>query len=332
MPHAHAAALLAASLTVVVASAAAQESATVPPGPATPATPEVAAPADADPSATDAVKFTVAGGYLHQFTTDFDNSIGDVSIDRGYGVVGSSYRVSPNVNIGVRIAWEGGWYSFDRSSALSLGTGARPWHAVQGLQVGGRVGWKIDDAWSLSTNIFGGLAGESEADAGDALTFGGSVGFGWRASESFTIGGGVLASSRLEDDTLVIPLLLIDWKITESLRLSNVAGPEAYPTGAGIELVWSGLDQWEFGVGGRWESRRFRLDDSGPAPEGIGEDQGVGLWLRAGFRPTRDLSIDLLVGMMVGEELELSDRAGRELATVEMDPSPFVGCFLSYRF
>jgi hypothetical protein len=274
---------------------------------------------------------TVGGGYLHQFDADIDGG-GSVAVDRGYGVVGSRFEISPAVSLGLRVAWEGGWYHFDGASPLTLGTGSNPWHSVQGIQVGAQLGWRLDDRWSLSTGIFGGAAGEPDADAGDALSFGGSVGVAWRANDQLTIGGGVLVASQLEDDALVIPLLTIDWQITDHLRLSNVAGPEAYPTGAGIELVCEAWEAWEFGIGGRWESRRFRLDDRGPAPNGVGEDQGLGLWLRAGVRPTAALRIDLLLGLMVAEEFELDDRNGNRLAKTDVDPAPFIAGFLSYEF
>ncbi|MBL9120677.1 MAG: hypothetical protein JNL80_12275 [Phycisphaerae bacterium] len=294
------------------------------------------AAAPEEPQASDrAVKVTIGGGYLHQFDTDFDDE-GSLSVDRGYGAVGSSFELSPALSLGLRVAWEGAWYRFEPEAGgampLSLGSGASPWHSVQGVQLGGRLGWSIDDHWQLSAGVFGSAAGEPDADAGDSLSFGGTLAAAYRASDRLTIGGGVLIASQIEDDALVIPLFVLDWRITDSLRLSNVAGPEAYPTGAGLELLCQAWEGWEFGIGGRWESRRFRLDDTGPAPNGVGEDSGLGLWLRAGVRPIDALRIDLLVGMMVSEELELSDRNGNELATSDLDPSPFLACFVSYRF
>jgi hypothetical protein len=274
---------------------------------------------------------TVGGGYVHQFTADLDDG-GDLSIERGFGVVSGNAEISPSVALGLRASWEGAWYDFDRTSVLTLGTGSQPWRAVQGVQLGGRAQWKVNESWSLSAGLFVGAAGENDADAEDALSFGGTIAAAWRANDRLTLGGGVLAATQIEDDALVIPLLLIDWRITEGLRLSNVAGPEAYPTGAGLELICDALPSWEFGIGGRWEARRFRLDDSGPAPKGVGEDSGLGVWFRAGYRPTERLRIDALVGVMLAEELELEDRDGRSLASDEVDPAPFVGLFASYRF
>lgn len=289
---------------------------------------DAAAPAD---DAQKAWSVTVGGGALHQFTTDLDRA-GDVSVERGYGVVAAGMGLSPALSLGLRVAWEGAWYDIDPSSVLALGSGSRPWRSIQGVQLGASATWSLSESWSIMGGAFGGAAGESDADAGDAMTFGGHLAVAWRASDRLTLGGGVLASSQIEDDVLVVPLLLVDWRITDSLRLTNVAGPEAYPTGAGLELVCDALDGWEFGIGGRWESRRFRLDDVGPAPEGVGEDSGLGLWLRAGARPVRGLRLDLLVGMMVGEELSLDDRNGNALASDDLDPSPFAALFLGYRF
>lgn len=289
-----------------------------------------ASPADARPS--NPFRLSIGGGYVHQFSTDVEDSQSSLTIDRAYATLGSSWELSDSVDLGLRFAYEGGWYDFDSGNPLDLGTGQNPWTSVHGIQFGGRLGWTLNEQWSLSTSLFGAASGETGADAGDSLTFGGSVGVTWRANDRFMIGGGVLASSQLEDDALIVPLLLIDWRITDSLRLSNVTGPEAYPTSAGLELSCSGLEGWEFGFGGRWESRRFRLEDDGPAPEGVGEDEGLAIWLRAGVRPSSQFRIDMLLGVMIAEEITLDDRNGNELASVDLDPSPFIGLFASYRF
>ncbi len=276
--------------------------------------------------------FRAAGGYLYQFESDFKDVPGSVSANRAYATFGSRFALTPTVDLGLRVSWEGGWYNFDGPSVLSLGTGADPWNTVMGAQFGGNLGIKLNEEWSLSLALFGGASGETGADAGDSLSIGGTAGATWRANDRFTIGGGVLVSSQIEDDVLIVPLLFIDWRITDSIRITNVAGPEAYPTGAGLELVCSAVENMEFAIGGRWESRRFRLDDSGPAVEGVGEDQGVGLWLRAGLKPIPQLRLDFLVGVMVGEEFTLSDRNGNELASSDLDPAPFVAGFVSWRF
>jgi hypothetical protein len=276
-------------------------------------------------------RLSIGGGYAHQFATDVEDAPGEVSIDRAYASLSSTFGLNEDLSLGVRLAWEGGWYDFDGANPLAIG-GVSPWKAVHGIQLGARLNWTLDAQWSVGVGVFGSAAGESDADVGDALTFGGSVSGAWRANDRFTIGAGILASTQIEEDALIIPLLIIDWRITDAIRLSNVTGPEAYPTGAGLELSCTALEGFDFGIGGRWESRRFRLDDEGPAPEGVGEDEGLGLWLRAGIRPTDALRIDLLAGLMLGEELELDDRDGNTIASIELDPSPFVGAFVSFRF
>jgi hypothetical protein len=319
---------VAASLLVAGMTLAAQEgTATV----STAETGSAAASAPIEPERSTA-SFSVAGGYLYQFSTDFDDGPGSVSVNRAYGTFSSRFEIAPSLNLGLRFGWEGGWYDFDGNTPLSLGTGASPWNTVQGVQLGANLGWKINEEWSTFVGIFGAAAGETDADASDTLSIGGSVGAMWRANDDFSIGGGVLVSSQIEDDALVIPLLLIDWRINDALKLTNIAGPEAYPTGAGIELVCTAVPQWEFGIGGRYESRRFRLDDRGPAPEGVGEDSSFATWLRVGVRPLNGLRIDVLGGLMVWEEYELDDRNGNDLASSDLDPSPFVGVFLGYRF
>lgn len=296
----------------------------------------VAAPALAqqvDETPAKGVRVTVGGGYLHQFETDFDDrGGGGVSVDRGYGVVGAGFELSPSLDLGLRLAWEGSWYDWDGQSALFLGGTTRPWRDPQSIQLGGNLRMRLDDSWSLQAGLFGTASGELDADVEDTLSIGGILGATYRADERFMIGGGVLVASQIEDDALIIPLIFIDWRINETLRLTNAAGPEAYPTGAGLELVWSATRELDLAIGGKYEVRRFRLDDEGPAPDGVGQDRSFGLWGRAAYRFTPQLRLDFIFGAALGGELRLENDRGNKLAEVDVDPAPFLGLFLSYRF
>lgn len=278
-------------------------------------------------------RFKLGAGYLYQFETDLDDNLGgDVSIQRAYGAGGASFQLTPGLDLGLRFAYEGGWYDWGGNNPLFLGGTRSPWSNAQGYQLGARLGMRIDSQWSAGISFYGNSAGEWDADFNDTVTVGGTWTVAWRPDPNFMIGGGMLVATQLEDDALIIPLFLIDWKINDSLRLTNVGGPEAYPTGAGLELIYAASSAIELGIGGRYETRRFRLDDDGPAPEGIGEDTTFALWGRLGWNVTDQLHTDFLVGGMLGQELELRNSSGRRLASVDVDPSLFVAAFISFRF
>lgn len=305
--------------------------------PATPPAPpaEAAAPAPAEagpPAGANGAGLTVGGGYLYQFNSSLDGG-GDVSVNRGFGFVRKSWQVDAKLALNLEVGWEGGWYRFGNGTNLALGTGQQPWGSIQSGQIsfGGR--YAIDEHLIALLSGFAQFSGEPDADAGRSATGGGIAGLSWRASEKFTIGGGALVTSRLEDSVLAIPLLFIDWEITEGLRLTNVAAPDAYPTSAGLELVWELHPDFDLAAGGNWVYRRFRLDSDNPvAPNGVGEDGTANFWIRARFGAAEGLRLDFITGLVYDERLKIFDSNGNELAGDDADPGLMLGAFLSWKF
>ena len=113
---------------------------------------------------------------------------------------------------------------------------------------------------------------ESGADTGDATTGGGFAGFSYRFSDRLTIGPGIGVISQIEDSASVFPVLIIDWKISDSLSFSTGRGLGA-TLGPGLILNWEPYSKWTFSLGGRYERLRFRLDNDRIAPKGIGDDR-----------------------------------------------------------
>ena len=299
----------------------------------TPAEPP-AAPAESSerPGPPDSAGLTVGGGYLYQFKASLDGG-GSVSANRGFAFVRKSWQVDARLALNLEVGWEGGWYRFGSGTNLSLGTGEQPWGSVQSGQiaVGGR--YALDEHLIALLSGFAQFSGEPDADADRSATGGGIAGLSWRASEKFTIGGGALVTSRLEDSVLAIPLLFIDWEITDGLSLTNVAAPDAYPTSAGLELVWEIHRDFDLAVGGNWVYRRFRLDSDNPvAPNGVGEDGTANFWIRARIGAAEGLRLDLVTGMVYDERLKIFDANGNELAGDDADPGLMLGAFLSWKF
>jgi hypothetical protein len=304
---------------------------------ATANTDAVAKATEAVAKATEAKKdlqYIVAGGYAHFFDTDFDTGGGGVAVNRGFGSLSVKGAPKDDYEWNFSMNWEGSWYSFQSGGTLVSAAGGKPWSAVQSLNLAPGATFKFGDHWRLTTALIIGFAGENSADAWDSATIGGVAAVSYAFSRDFVLGAGVLATTRLEDDALVIPQLIVDWKPCKEFRLSNVAGPEAYPGGAGLEAIWVMSDEFELGLGGRYTYRRFRLDDGG-APSragGVGTDQGLPLWLRATVRAKCGVRVDLIGGVQVASEMQLDDAAGNELASVDVEPNPFLGVFASWRF
>ncbi|MFZ9690914.1 MAG: DUF6268 family outer membrane beta-barrel protein [Phycisphaerales bacterium] len=280
------------------------------------------------------VSVSLLGGGIYNFASSFEQGGGEVSVARAFAGVSAGFRFDPQLGVGLRLAYEGDFYTFDGDSVLSPTPGVQPWGSVQSVQLGGRVDYAIDRQWRVNGALFVEFSGENQADAGDSFTVGGTIGATYSFSETFTIGGGALLSTRLEESVLVIPLIFIDWEFAEGWKLTNVAGPEAYPTGAGLEIEWTLNPEFALALGGRYEFRQFRLDDSGPASRagGVGGVQSLPIWLRAEWRPTESWRLDAVVGISAFQQYELWNAQGVRQAQVDADPSLFVGAFVSYRF
>ena len=280
------------------------------------------------------INLVLAGGYAHFFATDFDAGGGDVSVDRGFGSATWSKSVNESYGWSVDLAWEGSWYGFADTGTLATAAGGKPWGAVQSVQIMPGATFVLDPRWRLTTRVLLGFAGENSADAFDSFTYGGIVAASYAFSETFVLGAGVLATSRIEDDALVVPQVIIDWRPCKEFRLSNFAGPEAFPGGAGLEGIWVIGDGHELAVGGRYTYRRFRLDDSaaGAASEGVGTDEGLPIWIRGTLRAKCGGRLDLVAGIQVAGTMQLDDSAGNQLAEEDVESAPFVGLFFSWRF
>lgn len=285
----------------------------------------------ANEAAVGDLRFVVAGGYAHFFEGDLDAAGGAMAVDRGFGSVEVSSRESAEYSWDLPIQWEGSWYDFGGGAALA---GVDPWDAVQSISIAPGANFTLAERWRVSARVLLQFSGENDADAGDSFMYGGILGAAYRFDEKLTLGGGVLVTSRIEEDALVIPQILVDWRPCKEFRLSNFAGPEAYAGGAGLEGIWIFSEECELAVGGRYQYRRFRLDDSGPAfrANGVGTDQGLPVWLRATMRAKCGARVDLVAGVQFAGEISLDDADGNELASVDVDPAPFVGAFFSWKF
>ena len=279
------------------------------------------------------LEYKPSGGYVHEFDADLSGG-GSVSVDRGFAAFKLEIDPGGDVKGSVGVAWGGDWYRFDGTSDLSPAPGVAPWSDIQAMAILGSMSWQIDREWSTTVGLNLRFAGERDADVGDSMTVGGFGAISYAFSRTLSLGAGAILSSQIEDSLLVIPALVIYWQATDTIIVSNVLGPEVYPTGAGIEVAWRPDRVREVAIGTRYESRRFRLNDGGPAirRNGVGEDTGYPLWARATWRFESGLRLDLVGGVSLFNTYRLDDANGNEIAKTDLDPAPFIGIFGSWTF
>jgi hypothetical protein len=261
---------------------------------------------------------------IHQFETDFGQG-GSFSVQR-YGFnFGTSTPVTNSLRAGISLGYE--FEKFDFSGTTTF-AGADPWSDIHRFSVGLPVSYRMTDSWSLFISPQVEWYGESGvANWKDALGYGAIFAVSYRVSPGLTLGAGAGVFSRM-GETKGFPYIAIDWKITEELRLNNPF--RTSPSGpAGLELSYRISDRWEIAAGGAYRSFRFRLDESGAAPNGIGEvDSTVG-YARLTYRMGRDFKLDLYGGAAFNGKMRIADSNGNELGSDDFETAPMAALSLT---
>jgi len=268
----------------------------------------------------------IQGGALHQFDADMDDG-SRFSVNRYFIQGGLTYALDMKRSISVALGYGLDSYDFSGDGGFAS---INPWENVHTMRLSVPVRWGIGSNWSVFFVPTIRAAAESGASWGDALIGGGFAGFTYRISDRLTIGPGIGAIRQIED-TSVFPVLLIDWKITDELSLQTGRGLGA-TQGPGLMLTWSPNRTWSFGISGRYEKLRFRLDDDGSAPRGIGDDRAFPLLGGITYSFSRDAQLSLVGGVDLGGKLRLEDEQGNYITEEKHDPVPVLGMSFRWRF
>jgi len=269
----------------------------------------------------------VRGGFVHQMDTDIDGG-GSFSVNRFFVQTGPSYAFGGGSSLSLALGYGYDNYDFSDSSALG---GQPPWEGVNSFRLSLPWRWKINEKWMGFISPTLRYTGEQGVDLNDALTGGGFAAFTYRYSNRLSIGPGLGILTQLEDDTQMIPILAIQWKITDTLSLQTSRGVGA-TLGPGLTLSWQPNSEWSLSLGGRYEKLRFRLDDNGAASSGIGQDRSFPIFAGIEYRFNPKTRISLIGGIEVGGELRLEDERGNTITEQDHDPTGFLGIAFSARF
>jgi hypothetical protein len=228
----------------------------------------------------------------------------------------------------------GGLYSFDGGSlGLFLGAGridydfegvTAPWGTVRDEAINVPLRFDIGQA---EVFVSPGLRYDYEdgADRDDGRTWGAFAGLAWRFSDTLTLGPAFGAYTEVESDDLdVFPAILVDWQITDRARLTT--GPTLGATqGPGLAFDYAVTEDLRLGVAGRYENIRFRLNDDGPAPGGVGQDESFPLVVTLDYEPFPGSRLAAFAGAELGGRLRLEDASGALVETRDYDPAPVLG-------
>jgi hypothetical protein len=263
---------------------------------------------------------------LYQFDTGLDRG-GDYGSSGAIARAGVSAPFGERLSAGITLAYDYTSYRFDAPVAFG---GSAPWDSVQRVGFSVPVSYVFDGGWFGSAVASVDWFRENGASWGDSLTYGATLSGGKVFAPGKRLGLGVGVFSRIEE-TSVFPFLLVDWPLTDRLRLTNPLA--AGPTGpAGLELRYALADGWEVGGGAAYRSTRFRLDGEGLAPNGVGEEKGVPVFFHAVRRLTPTIDLNFHAGVVVGGRLTVEDSGGSELARDEFSGAPLLAVTISGRF
>jgi hypothetical protein len=263
---------------------------------------------------------------IYQLETDLEGG-GKFDVSRHFFRFDVLRPINRQLRIGLGLAYDFENWDF---SGVSNVAGATPWSKIHRPGINLPIFYAISEDWQLGFTPAIEFSGESGAEPDEAFTYGGVFSLTHPVNKNLFFGLGFGIFNRLEK-LEVFPFIVINWKINDQFRISNPfrAGP-AGP--AGLELVYSPWEKWEFGIGGAYRSYRFRLDDKSAVANGIGEVDSLVTFVRADRKIGTNLNIGLFGGALFGGKLSIEDAKGNDLASVTYDPAPFLALTFTGRF
>jgi hypothetical protein len=249
---------------------------------------------------------------------------GNVTVARYSLAAGSSLPVNDKVAVRFGFSYDLDDYKFSRLSGF---TAPNPWGQINRIGVSAGVMYRVSPVWSLFASPVVQYAGEEGADFGDSLLWGATMGALYKPGKTFAIGFGGGVFRRLEG-TSFFPAFIFSWNITDKLRLGNsfVTGPSGP---AGLELAYALDSDWETAVGGGFRSYRFRLDRSGPVPDGIGQSDSWPLFARLSRKFGPHFRADIYGGAAFGGRLTLDNSHGHNIDHISYNTAPIAGFSLT---
>ncbi|GJQ29216.1 MAG: hypothetical protein HBSAPP03_11000 [Phycisphaerae bacterium] len=273
------------------------------------------------------VNATFDFGGRFSFPSDFSDGPGSVSVARAGGSIDVAIDPSDSTRFIVSFGTEYSTYDFDEDT--SIASTNEPWDNVLSHTVAVTYRGKVSPQWHVILAASADASYEVGADFADSLTFGGRVGATYSAHERLTVGLGVLVSTRLEDDPIIIPFPILDWQITDQWSLRTGRGSAR---GVRLEVAFAPNESLTFSLGGGVEAREFRLDDAGPIPDGVGRDWKAPVSLAVEWKLGEQVTLLGEAGVNLWQNYTIDDANGDELADADADLGFFAGLGVRVRF
>lgn len=267
------------------------------------------------------------GNVEHMFNTDIDGG-GQFNITRLGFNQDAAFTVTERLKVTFGATYN--YYNFDFSGSQGF-AGLRPWRNINISNNNMRVSYAVNNNWGVFVIPTISYAAEFGAPFWDSFTIGGIAGVSYTTGPRLRIGIGGFIGSRLEDSVIGYPIAYIDWGITEQLRLSTLAAGARNDFGPKAELSYDFLNGLKIATNVGYEFNRFRLDEKGNFPEGIGDLKALPWVGRVSYDVTRYLTVNGYGGLLFLGKLELEDKNGKRISKEDFDTAPFVGGSITIR-
>jgi hypothetical protein len=275
--------------------------------------------------AAQAWRSTVSVTPVWQGSADIDNG-GDFETTGIAFRAGTSFAFGEGHRAGFSLQYDQLDYDFSERTAF----GNAPWGDVERFGFSVPLLFNGTGGWSYSVTPSVETSREKGADSSESMVYGGIVGATRAFAPDQRLGFGVGVFDQF-DETRVIPILIVNWRLNERWSLVNPL--PAGPVGpAGLELDYRFDNGSRLGLGAAYRSLKFRLSESGPVPGGVGEQRGVPVFLRWTANLSKQASVVLYAGAIVGGELRVEDSEGNKVGGESFDPAPLLGATFRMQF
>ena len=259
------------------------------------------------------------------FETDLHNG-GAFSVARGGVALKTEFWPERFLNLSLNASFEHSHYDFE--NFLEETGVPEPLDDARRVTLRPGVRMMFSRDWLVFAGGLIEYAGDVDADLDDSLIGGGFLGARYRVNDELALRFGVSAVRSFEEDITVSPIVSFKWTPQPDWTL-ELTGAE----GGGILLLTHDLtDAWTLGLGGKFQTRDFRLAEESATSEGVLRDDRISLETSATYSPTGYLDITAAAGAVLYNEITIEDSSGDELREDEVDPTPFVGLRAKVRF
>lgn len=260
---------------------------------------------------------------------------GSADLDRGgdFSMTGAIIRGGFNKDLGggnrVGLTLNYDYYDYSFSNPVAFG-GNAPWGTVQRYGVSAPMAFNMGNGWTAGFTPSVDWVHENDAKTSDSMIWGAVFSGVKRFDDGNVLGFGLGVFDRIEQ-TKAFPFVIVNWKLADRWRLINPL-PSGPLGAAGLELDYLVNSDWTVGFGVTSRRTRFRLSENGPVRNGIGEERGVPVFLRATRNFSKQMELHLYGGVVANGKLRVENSTGGLVREDSFDPAPLLGATFIGRF